>query len=121
MYPNYQDGGATLVRGVVQLFNVRAISLRISSADTEYPICEFILHDSAPQTRMIRAVKDTQWEFYQEGAVQPFEQPERYTRRRVRDRFDLDLALTYCEALGIEARSPRFWDTANATTMKIRA
>jgi len=66
-------------------------------------------------------MKDSKWEFYQAGVVQPFEQPDRYTNRLVRERFDPDMALAYCEGLGIEARSSRFWATANATTMKIRA
>jgi hypothetical protein len=66
-------------------------------------------------------MKDSKWEFYQVGLVQPFEQPHRYTSRLVKERFDLDMALAYCEGLGIEARSSRFWDTANVTTMKIRA
>lgn len=121
MYPNYQDGGASLVRNIVLLFKVRAISLRVSSAKVEHPICEFILHDHSPQTRFIRAMKDSKWEFHQAGPVQSFEQPDRYTGRLVRERFDLDLAQAYFEGLGIDARSSRFWETANATTMKIRA
>jgi hypothetical protein len=121
LYPNYQDGGASLVYNIVRFFKVRAISLRVSGAKADHPICEFIFHDSSPQTRIIRAMKDSKWEFYQAGVVQPFEQPDRYTNRLVRERFDPDMALAYCEGLGIEARSSRFWATANATTMKIRA
>ncbi len=121
MYPNYQDGGASLVHNIVRLFKVRAISLRVSSSKADHPICEFILHDSSPQTRFIRAMKDSKWEFYQAGLVQPFERPDRYTSRLVRERVDLDMALAYCEGLGIEARSSRFWATDNVTNMKIRA
>ncbi|MBL9154705.1 MAG: hypothetical protein JNK37_19655 [Verrucomicrobiales bacterium] len=121
MYPNYQDGGASLVHNIVRLFKVRAVSLRISSAEADYPVCEFILHDRSPQTRLIRAMKDTKWEFSQAGIVQPFEQTDRYTRRLVRERFDLDLAMAYCEELGIEARCSLFWAAANATTLRIRA
>lgn len=121
MYANYQDGGASLVHNIVRLFKVRAISLRVSGPKTEYPICEFILHDGSPATRLIRALKDSKWEFYAEGAVQPFEHLDRYTCRLVRQRFDLDLAMAYSSALGIDARSERFWASANATTMNIRA
>lgn len=43
------------------------------------------------------------WRFDVHGEVQPFEDPSRYGRRRIHERFDRDLLLRYLRALGIDA------------------
>ena len=42
---------------------------------------------------------DGRWEWYASGTPFEFEAPERYTRRRKRDRFDRELLLDYLEHL----------------------
>lgn len=70
---------------------------------------------------MVRVMKDSKWEFFTMGTEQSFEQPERYSRRVVRDRFDIALATSYCQSLGVDIASPQFWATSNCTTMNFRA
>ncbi len=41
------------------------------------------------------------WTFGTNGAVQPFEEQERYRARKVRDRFTSDMLERYCRAIGI--------------------
>jgi hypothetical protein len=43
------------------------------------------------------------WSFEAHGTEQPFEEPEAYNSRRVRDRFTRPMLLRYLSALGIEA------------------
>ena len=45
---------------------------------------------------------DTKWVFISEGEVQPFEEPERYTERRIRDRLTSDMLERYCQAMGVD-------------------
>jgi hypothetical protein len=47
---------------------------------------------------------DGRWEWYESGTPFEFEQRDRYTARRKRDRFDRELLLDYLVALGIPAR-----------------
>lgn len=42
------------------------------------------------------------WVFINEGALLPFEMPERYKAKRIRDRFTDEMLEDYCRALGIE-------------------
>lgn len=49
------------------------------------------------------------WAFEAHGPVQPFEKPERYQARRVRDRFSTELLEEYCAALGIRYFDPSFY------------
>ncbi len=48
------------------------------------------------------AYDGTRWVFIASGAVQPFEEVERYKARRVRDRFDSETLERYCRAVGVD-------------------
>jgi hypothetical protein len=71
----------------------------------------------APETRArlniersLSAINDVRgWEFTALGAPQPFEHPERYSAKRVADRFTPDLLDDYCRALGIRLFDETFY------------
>ena len=44
----------------------------------------------------------SRWEFFLIGVEQPFEEVERYSARKVRDRFTSDMLERYCQALGVD-------------------
>jgi hypothetical protein len=57
--------------------------------------------------RGISATNDGgRWVFVDDGVRLPFEQPERYTAARIRDRFTSSMLADYCEALGIHLFDP---------------
>lgn len=49
------------------------------------------------------------WEFIADGPVQPWEEPENYRTRLVRERFTRELLLRYLERLGIHADDASFY------------
>ena len=121
MYPNYQDGAHTLVNGLSSLFGFRSLSLRLSSPSAQYPIYEFTFNDGVPQSRMVRVMKDSKWEFFTLGEPLPFEDTQNYDQRTIRKRFGIDLALEYCQKLGVDVSLAAFWRSNNCTTMNLRA
>lgn len=60
-----------------------------------------------PPLMYIRSISatatDGRWEWFVSGDPLAFEHAERYFARRIKDRFDRDLLLTYLQALGIPA------------------
>ena len=52
--------------------------------------------------RTVQAAFDTRWVFIAEGELQPFEEPEHYTARRIRDRFTSEMLERYCQAMGVD-------------------
>jgi hypothetical protein len=52
------------------------------------------------------------WKFTTSGPVLPFEQTERYSAYKIRDRFTPEMLDTYCRAFGIEAFRPEFYGPA---------
>ena len=60
--------------------------------------------------RTISAMYDVNgWTFEQSGAIQPYEEPERYRARKVVDRFTPEMLNRYCAALGIRLFDPAFY------------
>jgi hypothetical protein len=53
--------------------------------------------------------EDGRWSWTADGLVQPFEAPQRYEARRIRDRFDRALLVQYLVALGIRVDDPTFY------------
>lgn len=49
------------------------------------------------------------WTFDEGGEVQPFEEPEFYKKRLIRDRFTPEMLERYCRALGIEFNREEFY------------
>jgi hypothetical protein len=58
--------------------------------------------------RSVCAMDDGYWIFDADGEPQPFERPERYQERRIRDRFTPQMLRSYLAAIGIRAFEERF-------------
>ncbi len=56
--------------------------------------------------RSVGVAYDDRWEFFATGVEQPFEEPEAYEARRIRDRFTSGMLERYCQALGIDVFNP---------------
>lgn len=67
------------------------------------------------QERAIVAMNDGgRWLFSAEGAEQPFEESQKYSARRIADRFTDEMLERYCEALGIKLFEGAFYGTKAA-------
>lgn len=69
----------------------------------------FELHGPEGTERAVDATNDGHWVFGAHGAPQPFERPERYAERRIRDRFTPQMLGAYLAALGIRAFDEGFY------------
>lgn len=69
--------------------------------------------DGVPPLMYIRTLSahcnDGRWSWHASGAVQDFEQPERYEQRRISDRLDRATLVDYLSALGIRVDDPAFF------------
>lgn len=62
--------------------------------------------DGEPPLGYVRSIaahaEDRRWSWCAQGPVQPFEQPDVYRARRIRDRFTRPMLVSYLRSLGIE-------------------
>ena len=92
-------------------------TLRDESSDAKgtYGSMQFGLFAPEPREwlnyeRAITAANDGgKWVFITTGTIQPYETPERYNAKRIRDRFTDEMLEDYCRALGIELFDPDFY------------
>lgn len=70
--------------------------------------------------RSISLVNDYgSWSFKASGTVQPYEQTERYTARRLRDRFTPEMLAAYCAQVGVHPFDAEFYGTrAHLVTLR---
>jgi hypothetical protein len=71
----------------------------------------FSPHKGGPEyLRALEAVNDGgRWVFYSSGEPFPFEEPERYAARRVKDRFTFDMLKRYLHHLGLSPFEEGFY------------
>ena len=56
--------------------------------------------------------EDGRWSWHESGQPMAFEQPQRYSARRIRDRLDRELLAAYLSALGIAVDDDASYDGA---------
>lgn len=60
-------------------------------------------------SRSIMAHTESSWEFSENGERLPFEDVDKYQRKRIRDRLTAEMIERYCGSLGIELFNPDFY------------
>ncbi len=95
------------------------VNLRIrDQASDSYPGCFFHYFQNFRNVeRVIEACRsEAGWYFDQEGPVQAFENPEYYTRKLKRERFNRTIATDYMNQLGFRIAENEFWKTDRPAT-----
>jgi hypothetical protein len=62
-----------------------------------------------PKIRALQAMKDSKWEWVDYGEAFPFEQVEKYSARRIKDRLTFEMIGEYCLNFGIHLFDPDFY------------
>jgi hypothetical protein len=108
----FADGMSHTIWSLSRRSPYRWINIRIYDGDA-YPGCFFDFYaDCRKVLRRLMACKDEDgWEFGQEGPVQPFEEPDYYRRRLIRDRLNREIITKYMEKLGFLIAQDGFWKT----------
>jgi hypothetical protein len=81
--------------------------------DPAYPGCFFDYYaDHRKVLRRLMACKDEEgWDFAQQGQIQPFENPDYYSRRAKKDRLNREIVTEYMEKLEFMIAHDCFWET----------
>lgn len=65
--------------------------------------------------RVVYAMKDPRWIFYESGDRLWFEEPENYTKRLIKNRMNRAILIRYCEMLNLKVRDPNFFNDLGRT------
>jgi len=109
-FPNLQDGWHSLVHGLGKQEQLKCVSVRSSSDDTEWPIRELAIYENGRMSRLVRVMRDDpRWEFFESGDRLAFEDEASYETRLIRKRLPLSLLIEYCNSLGWPVDKGSFW------------
>ncbi|WP_416762693.1 hypothetical protein ACNI65_09840 [Roseateles sp. So40a] len=107
---NIADGWHTLVNVLSARLNVPCIQINSTADGVINAFNQFEIQVPGMESRVVHALEDgDRWVFFEKGPIQPFESPEHYKKRRIRDRLRRQDLMAYLEALGIDAQSEDFW------------
>lgn len=96
-------------------FSENTIKSNIGRGSGTYGSTQFVLYSPESkeflyQKRAIIAANDGgRWTFISEGDPLPFEDTNRYSAKRILERFDRPMLESYCSALGIEIYNEEFY------------
>lgn len=108
---NLEDGWMTMCNLLATRVPGEHVLVR-SSDDKDYPVSDIEIWEGGTSVRYVRAMReDPSWEFYQRGALRSFEEPANYKKRRIADRLNRGILLTYLAKLGWDLASPKFWNS----------
>jgi len=117
MLVNYQDGWYTMVNILAGELASKVIKVTSSRDDETYPVTFVTVWEDGKEKRIVRSMLDgDRWEFFEQGEIQDFEEPEYYRRRRIASRFNRQILIEYMKKLGIDLESPGFFSSDKLAT-----
>lgn len=99
---NRADGLQTGCYSFQKELKCPCINFSVSTDDCLYPKNHFEYISSDGKERVVIALKENQWTFYQDGEPLPFENLELYNNKRIKDRINFDIIKEYLSKIGID-------------------
>jgi len=117
---NLSDGWTTLMHNISsRIHDSILFSVRLTLGTKEYPCNSLQVLQNGEIIRLVRAMVDTKWEFFEMGTLLDFEDPQNYKKRKIRDRVNSTIILDYLLKLGYDVRDDLFWKSnRNAVYIK---
>lgn len=109
LIPNYGDELIQLMRHLNRRFKIRYFSAHLSQDHKAEGTCRFEHADESGTTRVVHVILDSGWQFYEKGAILPFENRVHYEKRRIVDRLTPAIVIEYLACLGWNLEDKAFW------------
>lgn len=99
---NLCDGLYSTSKVIRELSHCSLIRIAMStSTKNDYNCFWFEFISQMRERRIIYAIKEERWVFYEEGDVLQFENPDYYKRRKIKDRLNSEIIIEYLSKCGI--------------------
>jgi hypothetical protein len=101
MFPNMQDGWNTLFHVIANGLKMKACYMAIMDYRKLVDSSNYLIHIEDSQRRVVYALKENKWVFYEEGTPLSFENTVYYNAKLKRERLSKEVMFEYCERLEI--------------------
>ena len=111
-YSNYYDGWITLSNYLSNNLKEPFYQFEFSNPETLDKKNSFQKCIEYEALRIVYAMQDPKWIFYEQGEVLPFENTANYEKKRIKDRLNKEIIIEYCSRLGFDITGDNFWESA---------
>ncbi|MFT0213686.1 hypothetical protein VQ643_13945 [Pseudomonas sp. F1_0610] len=106
---NLMDGWHSLLHCISHATQSDYVLFRV--IEDEFPLFEMTVVTAGKTQRVVRAMKEGKWNFYEQGALLAFEDTRYYLQRKIADRVTPKLLNIYANTQGIDFTSPSLFST----------
>lgn len=118
MFSNYADGLATMTYWMSRKVQCQCYNFRITNADTHCSINSLEYISCGKLLRIVYAMQDPQWVFYNKGDTLWFEDEALYANRQVKHRLNSTILTKYCLKLDFDITNPNFWKSKKSVLLE---
>jgi hypothetical protein len=105
---NLEDGWNTLMLAIGRKFNRKQYTFTFSNSNSKESIHSFFYYDGKRE-RLVRAMKDPRWDFYEYGEPLDFEHSNHYDNRIIKNRLNNKILDDYLCSVGYDMKNEGFW------------
>ena len=113
-YTNYEDGLHTLCCHISDNLNEPFYHFSFSNANHLDKKFSLEKYANGEILRVVYAMQDPKWKFYEQGDILSFEDITNYKKKRIPERLNKEIIIEYCARLGFEITSNKFWESAES-------
>jgi hypothetical protein len=113
-YSNYLDGWITLSNHISDNLNEPFYQFSFSNSDDLEKKNSFEKYKNNEIARVVYAMQDPKWKFYEQGEILSFEDASNYEKKRVADRLNKEIIIEYCDRLGFDISNDNFWESSES-------
>jgi hypothetical protein len=111
-YSNYQDGWATLSNSISYELNKPFYKFEFSNPAAPDKKYSLERRENGKISRVIYAMQDPKWIFYEQGNRLSFEDINNYEKKRIPERLNKKIIIEYCLRLGLDITDDDFWKSS---------
>ncbi len=120
--PSVESGDYFVTTFACKRFNIPGVAVRSTVQEVPWPINEFIAYEGGPRRRIVRAMREsTRWDFFADGEPLEIEATDLYGARKIRNRFNRGMVLSYLRMWGSPIEDDSFWDSSDEALTFVRA
>ncbi|GHT97028.1 hypothetical protein AGMMS49545_23570 [Betaproteobacteria bacterium] len=117
MISNISDGWNTLCHILSSSTAGHVYMFQFDDPREESHLSCFSCIKNGEDVRIVYAIKDPRWKFFQKGEILSFENNDYYQRRVISSRVNRDILSEYCHFLHLEVEKDEFWEVKNKSIL----
>jgi len=106
---NQSDGASSLIHMSNKKMDLESINLEISLPENFYKRSAFTYYKNGKGIRVVYAMQDPNWIFFETGEPLSFEDVSLYKAKRKKDRMNKGIIVEYMRKLGVDLYDPNLW------------